>query len=131
MNGRICHWGYVTDVEPIFRSSYIYVHPTLPSLCHESFGRGAVEAMSVGVPTVCFRSGALTEIVKDKETGLICEQENVACLAAAIRELLEDPAKRDFYSRNCRQRYQEYYSKEHIQRRWRALVAGIDVESMK
>jgi len=128
LDGRIRHWGYVTDVEPIFQSSYLYVHPTLPSVCHESFGRGAVEAMSLGVPTVCFRSGALTEIVRHDETGLICEEESAACLAAALARLLSDPAKRDYYSRNCLRRYQETYSKEYVHRQWAALTARVDLE---
>lgn len=120
--GRIKHWGYVGDVEPLLQSSYLYIQPTLPSICQESFGRGAVEAMWAGVPVVCFRSGALAEIVQHEVTGIICEVESADCLAAALAQLLSDPEKRNHYSQNCTRRYQDRYSKESIQRQWRALI---------
>jgi glycosyltransferase involved in cell wall biosynthesis len=126
---RVRHWGYVDNVEPLLRSCYVYVHPSLPSVFHESFGSSAVEAMSTGAPTVCFRSGALTEIVRHDETGLICEEESAECLAAALAGLLADPAKRNQYSRNCLRRYQENYSEERVHRQWAALTAPVDLQS--
>jgi glycosyltransferase involved in cell wall biosynthesis len=122
LNGRIRHWGYVNDVEPLLRSCYVYVHPSLPSMFHESFGRSTVEAMSVGAPVICFRSGALSEIVQHEVTGLICEEESAECLAGALARLLSDPAKRNEYSRNCVRRYQEQYAKGPIQRQWWTLI---------
>jgi len=66
---RIRLWGYCADVQPFLEIAYVYVHPTPPSIFHESFGRGVVEAMSMGVPSVAFRSGALGEIVEHETTG--------------------------------------------------------------
>ncbi len=78
--------------------------------------------MSVGVPTVCFRSGALPEIVQHEVTGLICGQESAECLAGALARLLSDEELRDRYSRNCLARYEAHYSKEQICRQWMDLV---------
>jgi glycosyltransferase involved in cell wall biosynthesis len=78
--------------------------------------------MSLGTPIVCFRSGALTDIVEHDRTGLICEEESAGCLADALARLLSDPEKRDYYSRNCIRRYQDHYSKESIQRQWWELI---------
>jgi glycosyltransferase involved in cell wall biosynthesis len=126
LGDRIRHWGYVDNVEPLLRSCYVYVHPSLPSVFHEAFGSSAVEAMSAGAPIVCFRSGALTEVVRHEETGLICEEESSDCLAGALRRLLADPVQRNAYSRNCLRQYQEHYSKEQVRHQWQALMAGID-----
>ena len=122
LNGRIRQWGYVKDVEPLLRSCYVYVHPSLPSVFHESFGRSAVEAMSAGAPVVCFRSGALAEIIEHDVTGLICEVESAECLAANLVRLLSNPTKRNEYSRNCLRRYQERYATELIHRKWWAVI---------
>jgi glycosyltransferase involved in cell wall biosynthesis len=122
LSDRIRHWGYVNDVEPLFRSCYVFVHPSLPSIFHESFGRSTVEAMSVGAPVVCFRSGALGEIVQHQVTGLICEEESAECLAEALARLLADPAERNQYGQNCVRRYRERYAKAPILRQWWTLI---------
>lgn len=122
LGDRIRHWGYVDNVEPLLRSCYVYVHPSLPSVFHESFGSSAVEAMSAGAPIVCFRSGALTEVVQHEETGLICEEESSECLAAALSRLLSDPAKRDQFGRNGIRRYEERWAKRPIQRQWQSHI---------
>jgi hypothetical protein len=66
-----------------------YVHSGPPSRFHESFGRRAVEAIALGVPTVCFLSGTLHEIVVHEETGLACD-ESVAFLGAELNRFLTE-----------------------------------------
>ena len=56
----------------------------------EGLGSGALLAMSAGVPVVASRVGGLPEIVRHRENGLLVENRAEA-IAAAIRELLEDP----------------------------------------
>src|ERR1019366_1706066 len=51
---RIRYWGYRSDALHLLGQAYLYVHPSPPSRFQESFGRGLVEAMSLGVPPVCF-----------------------------------------------------------------------------
>jgi glycosyltransferase involved in cell wall biosynthesis len=82
--GRIMFWGYREDVMRLLPWAYLYVQSSPPARFHESFGRSVVEAMAFGVPTVCFRSGALQEIVVHEETGLICD-EGATALAAALK----------------------------------------------
>jgi hypothetical protein len=56
----------------------------------EGLGSGALLAMSAGVPVVASRVGGLPEIVRHRENGLLVENRAEA-IAAAIRELLDDP----------------------------------------
>ena len=72
--GRVKFWGFREDATRLLRFAYVYVHSSPPSRFHESFGRSVVEAMAHGVPVVCFRSGALQDIVLHEKTGLICEE---------------------------------------------------------
>jgi hypothetical protein len=57
----------------------------------EGLGSGALLAMSAGVAVVASKTGGLPEIVRHRETGLLVENEPDA-IAAALRELAEDPA---------------------------------------
>jgi glycosyltransferase involved in cell wall biosynthesis len=118
----IKYWGYVNDVHDLFRAAYVYVHPTPPSRCHESFGRGVVEAMALGIPAVCFRSGPLEEIVVHAQTGLICEQESSRCLAENLGRFLDDAQFRNRCAQQARQRYIECYSDGPIRTAWMELL---------
>jgi glycosyltransferase involved in cell wall biosynthesis len=119
---RIHYVGYQDDVHEILKSAYVLAVPTRPSRFHESFGRVAAEAMAVGVPSVCFKSGALEEVVVDRETGLVCEVESVQCLADNLEEFIAHPDFRNFCGYNARRRYDEHYSERMVRRDWLNLL---------
>jgi glycosyltransferase involved in cell wall biosynthesis len=112
-------WGYRTDALHLLSKAYVYVHPTPPSRCHESFGRGLVEAMSLSVPSVCFASGAFAEIVQNGRSGWVCEEESVDSLAFALNTLLHQPDLRDKLARGALARYQEKYCPAVVVPQWR------------
>lgn len=129
LDSRVHFWGYRDDVHDFLRSTYLYVHPSPPSRFVESFGRGVVEAMSQGVPVVCFRSGALEEIVLHEQTGLVCEQETVASLAANVRRFLDDRRFRASCGRAGLTRFRENYSDEVIRTHWLQFFrVGVECE---
>jgi glycosyltransferase involved in cell wall biosynthesis len=115
---RVQFWGFREDAIQLLRYAYLYVHSSPPSRCHESFGRSVVEAMALGVPTVCFRSGALQEIVLDGQTGILCDESPTA-LQEGIGRMLGDHDFRDCCGRNARTRYEQIYSREAVVPRWR------------
>jgi glycosyltransferase involved in cell wall biosynthesis len=53
-----------------------------------------VEALSQGLPVVASRISALPEIIEDGVNGRLVPSEDPAALAAALSELVEDPATR-------------------------------------
>jgi len=53
----------------------------LPSVWYESFPRTLVEAYAAGLPVITSRLGALAELVRDGETGLLFEPSDTAALA--------------------------------------------------
>ena len=71
----------------LLRSSIL----ALPSL-KEPQGVNAIESLMHRIPVVASRIGALPEMVKDRKTGIIVPPNDVAALAAALIELLSDPA---------------------------------------
>jgi len=122
LQDRIHNLGYQDDVHEILKSAYVLAVPTRPSRFHESFGRVAAEAMAVGVPAVCFRSGALEEVVVHRETGLVCAVESAECLAVSLEEFINAPDFRDRCGRNARRRYDLYYSERLVRRDWLHLL---------
>jgi glycosyltransferase involved in cell wall biosynthesis len=115
---RVHPWGYRSDVLALIKRADLYVMPTPPSRVHESFGIGMLEAMSLGVPGVCFASGALKEIVVNEETGLVCERESPDALAAALERLLADERFRRACGQRARRRFLERYSPQLVKARW-------------
>ena len=76
----------------------------VPSLCYESFGLVAAEAMSCGTPVIAFKKGGLREVVKHNETGFLVKNE--AEMIKAVKKINKiDPFK-------CRQRVLDKFSVE-------------------
>ena len=59
---------------------------------YEPFGIVALEAAAAGTPLVTSNVGGLGEAVISGRTGVSCAPRDVAGLAAAVREVLDDPA---------------------------------------
>jgi phosphatidylinositol alpha-1,6-mannosyltransferase len=57
----------------------------------EGFGIALAEASASGLPVLGGRSGGVADAVRDGETGLLVDPEDVAAVAGAIRRLLSDP----------------------------------------
>ncbi|WP_404428704.1 glycosyltransferase family 4 protein [Sutcliffiella horikoshii] len=58
---------------------------------YEPFGIVAIEGMAAGKPVIAARTGGLSSIINDGETGLLFEPENVSNLIEKISTLIEDP----------------------------------------
>ncbi len=54
----------------------------------ESFGVAVIEASACELPVVVSDAGGLPEVVRDGETGIVVERENVTALQAALKRLV-------------------------------------------
>jgi spore coat protein SA len=86
------------DVHQHYREADVFV---LPSLM-EAFGMPLAEALAAGLPAVASRTGGIVDIVDDGETGRLVDPGDPDALAAAIDQLLDDPALRAAFSENGR-----------------------------
>lgn len=123
LKNRIKHWGYVEDIEQLLKLAYVHVHPSPPSRFMDTFPLAVLESMRQGVPTVCFKSGGLPEMIVDGTTGVVCADESVEGLAAGLSKILGDPQLRNLYSKQAAERYQKFYSEMPVKRAWRALFS--------
>ncbi len=83
--------GYVDPDrrEELYRRALVFAMPSHM----EGFGMPALEALTVGVPVVASRRGALPEVVGD--AGRLVDPEDAAGLSVVLGELLESRATRD------------------------------------
>jgi len=109
--------GFIHDeilVSLAYNAADLFVLPTLM----DNFPNTALEALACGLPVVASNVGGVPEIVRDGCTGLLVEPENSGILAEAIKNLLNDPDRRQQMSSNCRCIAVDEYSLEHQAKRY-------------
>lgn len=104
--GSLAH----AEVADYYRRADVLVNPSLS----ESFGMSLVEAMASSVPVVAARTGGMSDIVADGQTGLLVKPGNSAKLADAILTLLDDQQASEEMGRNGQRRAEACFSWESI-----------------
>jgi glycosyltransferase involved in cell wall biosynthesis len=82
----------------------------------EGLGSAVLLAMSAGVPVIASDVGGLQEVVRHRETGLLVENRADA-IAAAIRELRDDPDLARRLAAEARRAVLERFTVDHMVRR--------------
>lgn len=89
----------------------------VPSICYENFPRTIVEAFACGLPVIASRIGALADIVRDGEDGLLFTPGNADALAAQLTWALAHPEEMAAMGRRARLRYEAEFTAEANYRR--------------
>lgn len=84
----------------------------MPSICYENFPRTIVEAFATGLPVIASRLGAMANLVRDGETGLLFEAGSPHDLAAKMAWALAHPAAMTNMGRNARAQYEAEFTAE-------------------
>jgi N-acetyl-alpha-D-glucosaminyl L-malate synthase BshA len=87
--GDVHFLGKIDSVAPLLAGADLFLLPSQT----ESFGLSALEALACGVPVVASRVGGLPEVVRDGETGWLCEVGDVDAMASASIDVLQDPSR--------------------------------------
>ena len=88
--GHVRHEGYVDNqrLRALYERAVALILPSLD----EGFGVPALEALTIGVPVLAARRGALPEVVGD--AGLLVDPLDVSAMAHGIEQLLTDDGLR-------------------------------------
>ena len=84
----------------------------MPSISYETFGLVIIEAFACGLPVIASRLGAMAELVKDGETGLLFEAGNAADLAEKLCWAQANPDKMAVMGGKARHRYEAEFTVE-------------------
>jgi len=82
----------------------------MPSIWYENFPRTLVEAYAAGLPVVASRLGALADLVRDGETGLLFTPDDAADLAARLHWAAAHPAEMARMGQAARAEYETHYT---------------------
>jgi glycosyltransferase involved in cell wall biosynthesis len=89
------------------RMADLFVFPSQNRL--EGFGLAVAEAMASGLPVVIADMPGVREVIEPGREGLLAEPMIGGDLAAKVRELLDDPARRERMGTAARRRAEERY----------------------
>jgi glycosyltransferase involved in cell wall biosynthesis len=100
----------------------------VPSIWYETFGLVVIEAFACGTPVIASRIGALAELVRDGETGLLFEPGNPRDLADKLAWAQAHPEQMAAMGRTARAQYEAEFSAEVNYRRLMEIYAGVLAE---
>ena len=96
----------VEEVVQLYSHAAVFVCPSV----YEPFGLINLEAIACETPVVASAVGGILEVVEDGKTGVLVEPGRPDALVAAIRALLEDPARGRAMGRAGRRRVEAHFS---------------------
>lgn len=79
---KVSFYGLRMDIPDLLLKADYFVHP---AIWNEGFGVTLIEAMSVGLPCIAFRRGAIPEIISSDVNGYILDEISEEGLAEAMR----------------------------------------------
>lgn len=102
--------GVISDKKTIYQQFDIL---TVPSRS-DAFPNVALEAGAAGLPVVASRTGGLTTVIADGETGYLVEPESAEALANALERLIRDPNLRLTMGAAARQRVESRFDADRM-----------------
>lgn len=91
------------DLKRCYAACDLLVWPAL----REAYGMALLEAQAAGLPVVAGREGGVPAVVRDGESGLLCDPGDADAFAQAVAQLLADPARREAMGRAAQRRIAE------------------------
>src|SRR5579864_9199692 len=102
LGSRVRFLGAVDEqrVPGVLAASDLYLWPALG----EAYGMAMLEAQAAGLPVIAGASGGVGDIVAHGATGLLVPAGDVPSFASAVRELLDDPRRRQGFAAAARRK---------------------------
>lgn len=114
VSDRVHFLGFVnrTNLPDAYAASDLLVLPSST----EAFGLVVNEAFAAGIPAVVSDAcGAVGDLVRPNETGLVIPAGDVNALVRSVRRLAEDPRERQAMGRRARERIHEWGPAQNVE----------------
>ncbi|MDD5026144.1 MAG: glycosyltransferase [Candidatus Peribacteraceae bacterium] len=113
--------GLKQDVKPILQSTDIFVLPSYS----EGLSNALMEAMASGCACIATEVGGNRFLIQNGVTGFLYPPGDRAALAAHIRRLIEDAAKRRMMGEAARRRIDEQFSWKVVGQQYQSLFESV------
>ena len=113
LDDKVTYLGRLDDIKSFMKSLDIFLMPSR----FEGLGTSVLEAMAAGVFVIGSNTGGIPEMVKDGETGLLAEVDDVVDWAEMISKAIKDPELREKCKTVARSHIKKHFSLE-------AMVSG-------
>lgn len=114
---------YGKDKERFFREADLFVFPTFYD--NECSPLVLIEAMQYKLPLISTKEGGIPDLVTDGVNGLVCQQQDVTTLVAALETLLTDATLRVAMGQRGHTLYQETMTLEAFEKRLTKILLRI------
>ncbi|MCK4709514.1 MAG: glycosyltransferase family 4 protein [Gammaproteobacteria bacterium] len=119
LGDRVKIFGSVSTEELLshYASAHIFILPSIDfrdGSHTETQGVVLQEAQSSGIPVIASRTGGIPEVIKDGETGLLCDEENHAQLSRHIESLISNSDLYQTLQSQARKDVEDNYSTDAI-----------------
>ncbi len=95
----------------------------VPSLCDESFGLTACEAMIAGKPSIVTSTGGLPEVIVNNEDGFVVPIDDTELFAEKIKNLCNNKDLRLKMGANARRHYEEKFTLDKMVQNYAEILA--------
>jgi len=117
-------WTSQRELRGLLRETDVYLQPSAPGK-GDWMPRTILEAMATALPVVATDVGGIPDVIVDGHNGRLVRARDQAMLAGAMRELIEDPARRSALGAAALSSVRSSYSWEASFDRYRALLAEL------
>ncbi len=121
VSDRLRFLGRRPDALAFIAAADIYVNPA----DHEGLPVTILEALALGRPVVATAVGGVPSVVRDRETGMLVQPQQPKQLAAAVRSLLDDPARAKQLAERGRLLVEKEYGLEAMVRAFEDIYTGV------
>jgi glycosyltransferase involved in cell wall biosynthesis len=127
LGGRVTVHGPLPqeEVVPLYQAATATIVPSED----EGLGLVAVESMLCETPVIAFRSGGITDVVVDGETGVLTPPGDIAALAAAMDAMVRDADRAAAFGHAGRRAAVARFTLEKVASRYRAIYLKATVNA--
>jgi glycosyltransferase involved in cell wall biosynthesis len=117
--GRVRFLGWRTDASALYRAADVCIFPSR----YEPLGNVVIQAWAHGLPVVAADSQGPKALIAPGEDGLLVPVDDPGALAAAVRQVLDDPMLRIRLAQNGLARVEAEFSEAAVVAAWKSLFA--------
>jgi glycosyltransferase involved in cell wall biosynthesis len=125
LDRHVVFTGSVDNVHEYLQTADVFAFPTE----NDALPSSVIEAMSTALPVIATPVGAIPELLRDGENGLLVPPRDGAALEQALERVMNDPELRARLGLSAWQTVQDRYSAERVTQSYADLFARLAVRA--